>query len=240
MRRGDRLFEIIEILRRARGPISAQVIGKELDVTKRTVYRDIAALMAQGVPIQGEAGIGYVLEPGFHMPPLMLTSAEIEAAILGAQWVQTRGEPELALAAAKLISKIEAISPASAQQSFVDPATSVAPVTPPEEVLGASEIRLAIRRRNKILITYSDSNGAATARVIWPILLGYRDAGRIIAAWCELRQGFRYFRTERILRAAVQDEKIPRRMDLLRKEWRDEMDLERKKFNGNDGNTAAP
>ncbi|MEL6205162.1 MAG: HTH domain-containing protein, partial [Pseudomonadota bacterium] len=81
MRRGDRLFEIIEILRRAKGPISGQSIGAELGVTKRTIYRDIAALMAQGVPIQGEAGVGYVLDAGFHMPPLMLTSDEIEAAL---------------------------------------------------------------------------------------------------------------------------------------------------------------
>lgn len=150
MRRGDRLFEIIEILRRARGPLSAQVIGSELGVTKRTVYRDVAALMAQGVPIQGEAGVGYILEAGFHIPPLMLTSDEIEAAVLGAQWVQSRGEPELALAAEKLIAKIEAVAPAEFQTAFVDPSVSVAPVTPPVEPLGAADVRRAIRHRRKI------------------------------------------------------------------------------------------
>ena len=95
MRRGDRLFELIEILRRARGPVAATAIAAELEVCKRTVYRDVAALMAQRVPIRGEAGVGYVLEAGFHMPPLMLTPDEIEAAVLGAQWVQTRGEPDM-------------------------------------------------------------------------------------------------------------------------------------------------
>ncbi|MEO0913511.1 MAG: YafY family protein [Pseudomonadota bacterium] len=230
MRRGDRLFEIIELLRRARGPISAKAIGDALEVTKRTIYRDMAALMAQGVPIQGEAGVGYVLEAGFHMPPLMLTPSEIEAAVLGAQWVQTRGEPELALAAAKLISKIEAVSPSSAQGSFVEPATSVAEVPGPEEILGASEIRSAIRQRTKIRLAYRDEMGADTERVIWPIVLGYRDAGRIVAAWCELRQGFRYFRTERITRATVLDARIPRRMDHLRREWRDAMSAERRRY----------
>ncbi|WP_299685526.1 YafY family protein [uncultured Tateyamaria sp.] len=219
MRRADRLFETIEILRRARHPISAHAIGAELGVTKWTVYRDMSALMGQGVPIEGEAGVGYVLNAGFHMPPLMLTAAEIEAAVLGAQWVQTRGERELSQAAAGLISKIEAVSPASARASFLAPATSVAPVAQPQEHLSAADIRLSIRRRTKIQLIYRDESGAETDRVIWPILLGYRDVGRIVAAWCELRHGFRYFRTERIVQADMLTDKIPRRMDLLRAEW---------------------
>lgn len=227
MRRGDRLFEIIEILRRAKGPISGQSIGTELGVTKRTIYRDIAALMAQGVPIQGEAGIGYVLEAGYHMPPLMLTSDEIEAALLGAHWVRTRGEPELARAAEKLLTKIETVARTHVETSFVDPIVSVAPADQPTEVLGAADIRVAIRRRAKILITYRDVRDERTERVIWPILLGYRDDGRIVAAWCELRQAFRYFRTERIAEGEVLAEKIPRRMDLLKAEWRAAMDQER-------------
>ncbi|MEM9582119.1 MAG: YafY family protein [Pseudomonadota bacterium] len=230
MRRGDRLFEIIEILRRARGPISGQSIGEELGVTKRTTYRDIAALMAQGVPIEGEAGVGYILEAGFHMPPLMLTSDEIEAAILGAQWVRTRGEPELALAAEKLLTKIETVSPSRFQTSFVEPATSVAPVEAQLEPLSAAHVRRAIRARLKIAVTYRDSSDVETERILWPILLGYRDKGRIIAAWCELRLGFRYFRTERIISGEVLDTKIPRRMDLLRAEWADAMAKERQRY----------
>ena len=203
MRRGDRLFELIEILRRAKGPISAQTIGLELGVTKRTVYRDVAALIGQGVPINGEAGVGYILEPGFHMPPLMLTPDEIEAVTLGMLWVQSRGEPELAVAAEKLIAKLEAVAPQKYQTSFWEPVVSVAPVNPPAEVLGAASIRLAIRHKKKIEITYADRSDQRTHRRIWPILLGYRDTSRIIAAWCEMREGFRYFRTERILEAEV-------------------------------------
>lgn len=231
MRRGDRLFEIIEILRRSNSPISAEAVGKELGVTKRTVYRDTAALIAQGVPIHGEAGVGYVLEPGFHMPPLMLSADEIEAAILGALWVQSRGEPELASAAAKLISKIETVAPQRLQTFFVEPAVSVAPVEPPTEGMASSEVRRAIRQRKKIKILYTDNNGQASERVIWPILLGYRDVGRIVAAWCELRDGFRYFRTERIGEVDVLDEKIPRRMDLLKADWNKEMAAQRAQFN---------
>ncbi len=230
MRRGDRLFEIIEILRRTNGPISGQSIGEELGVTKRTVYRDIAALIAQGVPVKGEAGVGYVLEAGFHMPPLMLTSDEIEAAILGAQWVSTRGEPELALAAEKLLTKIKTVSPARFETSFVEPTVSVAPVEAPLEGLSAAHVRRAIRQRLKIAVTYRDHSDALTTRVIWPILLGYRDKSRIIAAWCELRHGFRYFRTERIVSGEVLDTKIPRRMDLLKADWAEAMDIERQRY----------
>ncbi|MEM9269385.1 MAG: YafY family protein [Pseudomonadota bacterium] len=230
MRRGDRLFELIEILRRARGPISSHSIGEELGVTKRTVYRDVAALIAQGVPIQGEAGVGYVLEPGFHMPPLMLTSDEVEAAVLGAQWVRTRGEPELALAAEKLLTKIKTVSPERFETSFVEPALSVAPVDTPIEGVSGADIRRAIRQRLKVQLTYRSPSGALTERVIWPLLLGYRDTGRIIAAWCELRADFRYFRTERIVAGRVLSDKIPRRIDLLRSEWRAAMDAERERY----------
>ena len=235
MRRGDRLFEIIEILRRAKGPISGNTIGHALGVTRRTIYRDINALVGQGVPIRGEAGVGFLLEDGFHMPPLMLTADEVEAAILGAQWVQTRGEPELALAAEKLLSKIRTVATGRVETSFVEPPVSVAPVDQPDEALGAADIRRAIRQRVKIALTYRDNHDRLSDRIIWPILLGYRDHGRIIAAWCELRQAFRYFRTDRITKGQILDQKIPQRMDLLKTDWRKAMDEERERLLGTDG-----
>lgn len=240
MRPADRLFELIEILRRAHGPLSAEAIGRELEVSKRTVYRDIATLMAQRVPIEGEAGVGYVLAAGFHMPPLMLTFAEIEAAILGAQWVQTRGERELSHAASSLIAKIRAVVPAGSQPLFIAPITSVAPVEEPSEVLSAAEFRAAIRHRNKIWLRYADDRGQSSERIVWPVLIGYRDAGRIVAAWCELRQSFRYFRTERIVAARVLDEKIPRRMDQLKADWHKAMDAERERFSAQENAASAP
>lgn len=234
MRPANRLFELIEILRRARRPISAEVIARELEVSKRTVYRDVATLIAQRVPIEGEAGVGYVLGTGFHMPPLMLTYSEIEAAVLGAQWVQARGERELALAAASLIAKVRAVAPTGAQALFLDPTTSVSPVPAQNEPLSAAEIRTAIRHKNKIWLSYADGKDRLTERVVWPLLVGYRDAGRIIAAWCELRQEFRYFRTERIVKATVLEDKIPCRMQQLRADWRTAMDAERKRLLGKD------
>src|SRR5450631_1999333 len=111
MRRADRLFQILQILRRVRAPLTAQAIAAELEVSKRTVYRDIADLMAQRTPIRGEAGVGYVLSRDFDMPPLMLTPDELEAAALGAQWVETQADASLAVAARDLLAKIAAVTP---------------------------------------------------------------------------------------------------------------------------------
>jgi predicted DNA-binding transcriptional regulator YafY len=108
MRRADRLFQIIQILRRSRGPVTAAALAVELETSKRSVYRDIASLIGQRVPVRGEAGLGYVLEGGFDLPPLMLTSDEVEAAVLGAHWVAGHGDPLLARAAHDLIAKIAA------------------------------------------------------------------------------------------------------------------------------------
>src|ERR1700761_7548380 len=127
MRRADRLFQIIQILRRGRGPHTADRIAEELETSKRTVYRDIASLLGQRVPIRGEAGVGYVLENGFDLPPLMLTQAEVEAAVLGAQWVSSRGDPELARAAVDLIAKIGATVPERLRPLVLEPATRAVP-----------------------------------------------------------------------------------------------------------------
>jgi predicted DNA-binding transcriptional regulator YafY len=231
MRRADRLFEIIQILRRSPRPISAQAIAEELETSKRSIYRDMAALMAQRVPISGEAGIGYVLGRGFDMPPLMLTADELDAAVLGASWVASRGEPELARAAQDLLAKIEATIPERLRPHLLQPATSVAPVRePPRETVRSAELRRAIRSGRKVALRYRDAEGAESERIIWPVLLGYRDSGRILAAWCESRQGFRYFRTERMAAAELLDERVPERPAALRARWRAEMDEERLRY----------
>ncbi|MBI1394303.1 MAG: HTH domain-containing protein [Alphaproteobacteria bacterium] len=241
MRRADRLFEIIQILRRVRRPISAQTIAGELEVTKRTVYRDISTLLAQGVPIRGEAGVGYVLEDGFDMPPLMLTTDEIDAAVLGAMWVATRGEPELSKAAENLIAKIEAITPARLRAHILEPAMSVRPLsTSDRDIVSSAILRQAIQERRKVKIGYTDRAGKTTDRTIWPVLLGYRDEGRILAAWCEKRSGFRYFRTDRMVFAKVLSERFPERPAVLRRQWEDAMDKERQRYakKGRDQNLA--
>ncbi len=231
MRRAERLFEIVQILRRERQPISAQAIADELEVSKRSVYRDIAALLAQRVPIRGEPGIGYILERGFDMPPLMLTTEEVDAAVLGAMWVATRGEPELAKAAENLIAKIEAITPDRLRAHILEPTMSIKPIgSSQSDTVSSSMLRGAIRAGKKVSIRYRNDKGATTERVIWPVLLGYRDAGRILAAWCELREGFRYFRTDRMTSATSLDERYPERPAMLRSRWRKAMDAERETY----------
>lgn len=230
MRKAERLFEIVQLLRRVDGPISAEKIAQELGSSKRSVYRDVAALMAQDIPIRGEAGIGYVLENGFDMPPLMLTSDEMDAAVLGAHWVASRGEPDLAKAAMNFLAKVRVVVPERLRGHVLEPATGIAPVAPVSEAVDAAMLRYAIRAHRKLTLVYRDEKGSRTSRVVWPILLGYRDEGRILAAWCELRGGFRYFRTERMILAELLDQRIPENARLLRKRWRSTMDLERETY----------
>jgi len=230
LRKAERLFEIVQLLRLAREPISAQHIASELGSSKRSVYRDIAALKAQDVPIRGEAGVGYVLEKGFDMPPLMLTSDELDAAVLGAHWVASRGEPDLAKAALNLLAKIEVVVPERLRGHVLEPTTSITPVVPASEMVNSSFLRNAIRMHRKIALIYEDGTGARTERVVWPILLGYRDAGRILAAWCERRNSFRYFRTDRMISAETLEQRIPENALALRKRWRFAMDEERVGF----------
>lgn len=230
MRPASRLFEIIQVLRRARGPVSAESIARELEVSKRTIYRDIAVLIGQQVPITGEAGVGYVLQRGFDMPPLMLTENEIDAFVLGTHWVATRGEAELAAAARSLLAKIEAVIPEELRAFVLNPTTSVAPVIADPDIISANDLRTAIRSRRKLNITYRGNDGQITERLVWPVLLGYRDTGRILAAWCELRQAFRYFRTDRLLVADVMPDSVPERPAELRKKWKSAMDLDRLRY----------
>lgn len=220
MRRADRLFQIIQILRRADRPVTALAIAAELETSKRSVYRDIAALMGQRVPIRGEAGLGYVLERGFDLPPLMLTSDEIEAAVLGAQWVVGHGDADLARAARDLMAKIEAITPDKLKPLILD-AAARAPSgwRIPPDGLDVARARAWMRQSRKIALVYRDIEDRETERVIWPILIGYFEAVRMLVGWCELRQDFRSFRIDRIRSATFLDERFPGRAAQLRAQW---------------------
>ena len=221
MRRADRLFQIIQILRRHRGPVIAELIAEELETSKRTVYRDIADLMAQRVPIRGEAGVGYVLENGFDLPPLMLTQDEVEAAVLGAQWVASRGDPELARAALDLIAKIGATVPERLRPLVLEPATRAVPNhrSQPDR-LDMAATRRAIHAGRKIRLVYRDEQERETERTVWPFAVGYHEAVRLLLAWCELRQDFRSFRTDRTTTAVFLEERYPDRPAALRAKWR--------------------
>ncbi|MBL8557077.1 MAG: YafY family transcriptional regulator [Hyphomonadaceae bacterium] len=227
MRRADRLFQIIQILRRSQRPLTAHAIAAELETSKRTVYRDVSALMAQRVPIRGEAGTGYVLEGGFDLPPLMLTAEEIEAAVLGAQWVAGRGDPALARAAQDLIAKIAAAVPERMRVHTDDPAIRAHPAwNRVVDGIDMAQVRAAIHNGRKVRLLYRDEQGRESERVVWPILVGYWETVRIVGAWCELRQDFRSFRTDRVAAATFLDERYPERPGILRAKWRRAMEAQ--------------
>ncbi|MCR5878333.1 YafY family protein [Phenylobacterium sp. J367] len=217
MRRADRLFQIIQVLRRHRGPVTADVIAEELETSKRTIYRDIADLMGQQVPIRGEAGVGYVLEGGYDLPPLMLTPDEIEAAVLGAQWVMGQGDPELARAAQDLVAKIAVAVPERLRPMILEPATRAAKnwKALPDR-LDMAQARRCIHGGRKIRLTYRDEQEQETCRTIWPFAIGYHDTVRLLVAWCELRNDFRSFRTDRVAVAEFLDDRYPERPAALR------------------------
>ncbi|MCY1056593.1 YafY family protein [Nannocystis sp. SCPEA4] len=220
MSRATRLLDLLQLLRRHRAPVSGPALAEALGVSIRTLYRDIATLQAQGADIQGEPGLGYVLRPGFTLPPLMFSVDELEALVLGSRWVAVRGDARLGAAADNAVAKIRAVLP-DALRETVDAATLTVPKLRDEPVaVDVAEIRVAARREHKLVITYSDLDGADTTRTIWPLLIGFFDRVQVLAAWCELRQDYRAFRVDRIRSVAAKDERFPRRRAVLVKEWR--------------------
>jgi predicted DNA-binding transcriptional regulator YafY len=228
LRRADRLFQIIQILRRTSRPATAADIAVELEVSPRTVYRDIADLIGQRVPIRGEAGFGYILEDSFDMPPLMLTADEVEAAVLGAQWVEGRGDPVLAQAARDLIAKIKAVAPERLRALIASPAVGTRPPWGmPPDGLDMARTRASIRESRKIRLAYRDAQGDVSRRIVWPVVIGYFDRASMLAAWCELREDFRHFRTDRVLEAEFLEDRHGCRPGELRARWKRSLPRER-------------
>ena len=220
MRRTERLFGIIQTLRTARRPVAGHLLAEQFEVSLRTLYRDMAELLAQRVPIRGEAGTGYVIDSEFDMPPLMLTVDELEAAALGAAWVAQRGDEALARGARDLVAKLSAAVPDHLRTAIIDPAIQpflFRDARPDGD--DVSVVRAAIRDRRKLAIAYADVEGRATERVLWPIVIGYQDEVRLLAAHCELRGSFRHFRTDRMRHVERLDERIPEPFAQLRSRW---------------------
>jgi Predicted transcriptional regulator len=206
MRRADRLFEIIQLFRR-RTTLRARDIAEALEISERTVYRDIRDLVSTGVPIEGEAGVGYVLRAGFDLPPLMFKEQEIEALVLGARIVESWTDVELAAAASDAIAKIEAVIP-ERLRGYMAATALLAPTPRLMEPLqfDLAELRRAIRHLHKVRFSYRDVAGAATERTVRPLSLAYFGPIWILAAWCELRDDFRTFRLDRIVTFAATEE----------------------------------
>ncbi|RUR19968.1 YafY family transcriptional regulator [Legionella sp. km535] len=226
MSRTDRLFELIQILRRHRYPVRGANLAEELGVSLRTLYRDIATLQAQGASIDGEPGLGYVLRPGFMLPPLMFSEDEIEALVLGSRWVAKRTDSQLSSAAKNALAKIAAVLPddlrhqLDASGLLVGPASSLS--AGDDEL---ATIRKVIRGEGKLLISYKDNSEQLSERIIWPFALGFFEQVRIVVAWCELRQEFRHFRTDRIIKLTRLDIRYPARRQTLLKKWREQQGI---------------
>ena len=221
MARAKRLLDLLQALRRRRCPVSAQVLAEELSVSLRTIYRDIETLVGEGAAIDGEAGVGFILKPGFNLPPLMFSADEIEALTLGCRWVIVRGDPKLARAARDALAKIDAVLPNSLRDQIAgSPLIAVPPDAGPSDGVDLATIRAALKSEHKLRIDYVTGDGKTSERVVWPIALAFFETVRVLVAWCELRQDFRHFRADRISGLAVMTERLPKRQRVLMKDWR--------------------
>jgi len=219
--RSERLLALLQALRRHRRPVTAQQLATELSVSVRTIYRDIETLVAQGASISGEAGVGFVMRPGFLLPPLMFSDEEIEALILGSRWVAQLPDAPLAREAADAVAKIMAVLPDRLRHRVEDAGLFAVPRAAARDRIDASIIREAIRDERKLRIAYLSDDDKETARVIWPIAIAFFERVRVVVAWCELRQAFRHFRTDRITAAELNGERLPRPRPQLLSEWRE-------------------
>jgi predicted DNA-binding transcriptional regulator YafY len=219
--RAERLLELLQALRARRTPVAATTLAEKLAVSLRTLYRDIQALRAQGADIAGEAGVGYLLRPGFTLPPLMFTPEELDALALGARWVGRNGDSALAEAAARAMVKIAAVAPKDSGE-FLDAPTQLVPPTrdPGRENEWMPKLREGMRTERRIALDYIDAKGEPTRRVVWPVAVGFFGDLRMVAAWCETRAAYRHFRVDRIADLQILTERFPRRRRALLAEWR--------------------
>lgn len=219
MRRADRLFQLIQILRRASRPVTAARLAEELEVSKRTVYRDIADLAGQRVPVEGETGSGYTLSADYDMPALMFTPDELEALLLGADLVRRLPDATLANNAQDALRKILSALPDRLARAVTSSAVAIRPDIMPAQQPDTRLIRAAIRQGKKLRLRYRADKGEISARVVWPVVLGYDLERCLLIAWCEARNDFRHFRADRIEEITVLDEQIPLAESALKENW---------------------
>lgn len=221
MSRTERLLELLQVLRRHRSPVTGPALAEELGVSLRTLYRDIATLRGQGARVEGEPGLGYLLRPGFTLPPLMFSVEELESLVLGSRWVAHRSDDRaLAVAARDALAKIAAVLPDELRREVEAATLLVGPERSHIDGVDAAQVREAIRREQKLEIAYRDAEGRQTTRTIWPFAIGFFEHARVVVAWCETRRGFRHFRLDRVSRLARSTARYPRGRAALLAEWR--------------------
>ncbi|WP_029001197.1 helix-turn-helix transcriptional regulator [Azohydromonas australica] len=222
MSRSERLLDLLQLLRRHRRPVGGAALAQELNISLRTLYRDIATLQAQGAGIDGAPGLGYVLREGFTLPPLMFSVEEIEALVLGSRWVMERGDARLATAARDLLAKVGAVLPPPLRRELDDNALLAGPGAPLQDSgQHLAALREAIRQERRLELGYRDAGGRTSTRTVWPFALGFFDQVQVLVAWCELREDIRHFRTDRIDALQLLAERYPRRRQALLQDWRE-------------------
>lgn len=220
--RATRLLHLLDELRRRRKPVRGAQLAQLLGVSLRTLYRDIEALRGQGADIDGDPGVGYRLNPGFLLPPMMFSAEELEAMVLGARWVATHADPELAAAANQALDRVVSVLPETLRLQ-VETSGLFAPQwqsLEPEPWLPA--LRRAIRNGHVVRMGYADAGGRASERAIWPFAMAFLDDMRLLAAWCELRGDFRHFRADRVQWLEDTGQRYPEQRHRLLRRWREQ------------------
>ncbi|EPJ76763.1 hypothetical protein CFII64_26678 [Pseudomonas sp. CFII64] len=220
MARSHRLFELMQVLRRHRRTVSGQTLARELGVSLRTIRRDVVTLQGMGADIEGEPGLGYILKPGFLLPPLAFTEEEIQALVVGAQWVSRQTDDKFAFAVKNALAKINAVLPLDMRHTFDDETFYVGAHSNLSTSIDLSEVRFALRDQRKLLITLSITHAPADKQIVWPIMLGFIDAKRFLSAWCEADNRFRVIAMDDIAKLEVLAERYSRNRRQLIKEWR--------------------
>jgi predicted DNA-binding transcriptional regulator YafY len=206
VRRADRLFRIVQLLRRRRTVMTAAQIADKMEISERTVYRDIRDLILAGTPIDGEAGIGYRLRPGYDLPPLMFDREEIQALVLGARIVAQFGDPALARASESILSKVAAVLPKDLEPLLADTRLFVPNTRSGQRsAAGLAVAREALVAQRRIRLKYANEKGEETERDVRPLGVFFWGKTWTLAAWCELRTGFRNFRLDRVGQATLGD-----------------------------------
>lgn len=224
MSRSERLLNLLQILRRYRHAVSGQTLADELGVGIRTLYRDIASLKAQGAAIEGGVGVGYIMKPGFMLPPLMFGSVELEALVLGMRLVMERRDSELTQGAQAMLTKISAVLPPPLRREL-EISTLFAGMgqTSTDATVHSGLLRESIRLERKLELSYQAAAGAVSQRTVWPFALAYFERAQVLMCWCELRGAFRNFRTDRINQVVLSPDRYPHSKQALLEEWRRSM-----------------
>lgn len=219
--RTGRLFELLALLRSYRYPVSAQTLAEKLNVSTRTLYRDIVTLKEQGADIEGEPGLGFQLKPGFVLPPMMFDKDELEALVLGMRWVSQKGDTSLQTGAKSVLNKVRAVLPNSRQRELDFSSLMVGPnkINCTDDV-SMKLLRTTVRTKKMIEIFYKDLKDNDTNRIIWPIGIAFFDGIRVLIAWCEMRNDFRHFRTDRIKKIIELNKTYPKSKSYLLIQWR--------------------